>query len=142
MWAVFEHDQSGGLSSRIDGALHEHPLLLSEEYMSFCQRCGTQVADEACFCQKCGAATNLTQPQPSPERGAGIVPRGNWEQASDVALKEAYENRNRFTKEEYVAIFSEFNRRGLKPQMSWGWIIFWLILFWPVGLYFIVRDRV
>lgn len=26
-----------------------------------------------------------------------------------------------------------------KKQISWEWIIFWCIIFWPVGIYFLVR---
>lgn len=26
-----------------------------------------------------------------------------------------------------------------KKQTSWGWIVFWCILFWPVGIYLLVR---
>lgn len=27
-----------------------------------------------------------------------------------------------------------------KKGLSWGWIIFWLIVFWPVGLYFVIKK--
>ena len=27
-----------------------------------------------------------------------------------------------------------------KKGMSWGWIIFWIIVFWPIGLYFVIRK--
>lgn len=27
-----------------------------------------------------------------------------------------------------------------KKETSWGWIIFWMIIFWPVGLFLIIRK--
>ena len=96
----------------------------------FCSQCGEKLLSGAKFCPNCGAVVNSAQPQ---FREAGAS-HANWQEASDEALKKAYAHRRRFTKEEYAAIFTEFERRGLKPQLSWGWIIFWLILCWPVGL--------
>jgi len=27
-----------------------------------------------------------------------------------------------------------------KKNLSWGWVVFWLIIFWPVGLYFLIKK--
>ena len=29
---------------------------------------------------------------------------------------------------------------AVKSSMSWGWIVFWLIVFWPVGLFLMVKK--
>jgi len=29
---------------------------------------------------------------------------------------------------------------GIKKSMSWGWLIFWLIIIWPVGIFFLFRK--
>jgi hypothetical protein len=27
-----------------------------------------------------------------------------------------------------------------KKNLSWGWIIFWIIIFWPVGIFFLFKK--